>query len=98
MSRYVFSMHVGNTCVLYNQSTDEEDRMDAGLAEFGGSGYLSFWRRCKERANGIREIMRALRGVENAKEILPEVAHLCVPESEAKAVISDLSYGAEREV
>ena len=47
MSRYVFSARdTRGRCVLYAESTVEEDRLDNAEGVSGGSGYLKFWERC----------------------------------------------------
>lgn len=36
----------GGKCVLYSESTLDEDRLDDSEGVSGGSGYLKFWERC----------------------------------------------------
>lgn len=69
MARYVFTYERDGDTILYEESTVEEDRDDAGLTEFGGTGYLSFWERCRRMMmesglNGLGRIFDLNYGVE----------------------------------
>ena len=47
MAEYVFTARdTKGECVLYAESTVEEDKVDEAEGVSGGSGYMSFWKRC----------------------------------------------------
>ena len=97
MARYVFSICVNGSYVYYDESTPEQDRMDAAFAEMGGSGYLSFWKKCKEVFLGVRELIDAVTGNPMAKEVFPELASIAGADKEqVEATITDLDYGHEK--
>lgn len=97
MARYVFSICVNGSCVYHDESTPEQDRIDAAFAEMGGSGYLSFWKKCKEVFLGVRELIDAVNGNPMAKEVFPELASIAGADKEqVEAIITDLDYGHEK--
>lgn len=61
MGRYVFTYEVNGGCVVYAESTPDEDKLDMDFedlserdgiqvgcvaVEWTGNGWLAFWRRC----------------------------------------------------
>lgn len=95
MARYVFSIVVNGACVYYDESTAEQDRADAGLTEFGGSGYLGFWRKCKEVLFEFNRLLDAVSGMKHLGDLIPDVQYL-TEGGDVEAVITDLDYDAER--
>lgn len=99
MARYVFTMCVKGNCIVYDESTPEEDKMDARFTEMGGPGYLSFWKRCKEATIEFRRLINAVNGMKYLGTVLPGTEWLTdVDLSTLTATISDLDYGEEREL
>lgn len=97
MARYVFSITANGNCVAYCESTVEEDKMDAGLVAMGGSGYLSFWKRCKQVVTDLRSLVRTAKGMETLSFILPDMEWLANVD-DIEAVITDLYYAEERSI
>lgn len=95
MARYVFEYLIGDKLVGYLESTPEEDKMDAGVEEFDGSGYLSFWKRSKKVAMDWNELIMMC----NNNKVLMDVLELEeIPEGERTATIYDNWYDAEKAI
>lgn len=97
MARYVFSIVVNGGCVYYDESTVEQDKADAGLAEFGGSGYLSFWRSCKEVMLEFNRLRDAVRGMKHFGDMIPDLQYL-TEGGNVEAIITDLDYDVEKKL
>lgn len=97
MARYVFTICVDGACAYYEESTAEQDRADAGLTAFGGSGYLSFWQQCKEVLTEFERLSEAVRGMKHLGDLIPNVQYLANG-GDVKAVILDLNYDECKEL
>jgi hypothetical protein len=97
MARYVFSINFDGKCVYYIESTSEQDKEDAGLTAFGGSGYLDFWHECKEVVTELRSLAKAVKGMKYLGELVPDIQHIA-DGGDIEAVISDLDYDEERRI
>lgn len=95
MARYVFSINFDGKCIYYIESTPEQDKEDAGLTAFGGSGYLDFWCECKEVVTELRSLVNAAKGMKYLGVLASDIQHIA-DGGDIEAVISDLDYDEER--